>query len=208
LISDVDANGTTHISNPDTDILLHVTGPATNVNLDLASNPSYDKEQILGLLVNAQAFGAVPGIETSDNGGGFSAEGIAGGFLGQELTQNLLQPVGSSIGQALGFQDLALGYNFGSGLSAGARKELGKNLYATFNQTFGSDQRQSIALNYDLRRNTSIALTAFNAGNSTRTLLTTRQLFAPAGPTNYTLQALAPPPGTSGIVLTYQRKFR
>jgi translocation and assembly module TamB len=208
LIPDVDANATTHITNPDTDILLHVTGPATSLNLDLASNPRYDKEQILGLLVNAQALGAVPGIETSNSGAGFSAEGVAGGFLGQELAQNLLQPLGSGIGQALGFEDLALGYNFGTGFSAGARKQLGKNLYATFNQSFGTDERQSIALNYDLRHNAALALTVFNAGNQAPSLLATRQLFAPVDPTNYTLQALAPPPGTSGIILTYQRKFR
>jgi autotransporter translocation and assembly factor TamB len=208
LIPDVDATATTHVTNPDTDILLHVTGPATSLNLDLASNPSYDKEQILGLLVNAQALGAVPGVETASNGGGIDAGSIAGGFLGQELTQSLLEPVGSSIGQSLGFEDLALGYNFGSGLSAGARKQLGKNLYASFNQSFGGDERQSLALNYTLPRNAAIALTAFNAGNEAPSFLQTQQLFAPAGPVNYTLQSLAPPPGIAGIVLTYQRKFR
>ncbi|MGA2394018.1 MAG: translocation/assembly module TamB domain-containing protein [Candidatus Lustribacter sp.] len=208
LIPDVDATATTHVTNPDTDILLHVTGPATSLNLDLSSNPSYDKEQILGLLVNAQALGAVPGVETASGGGGIDAGSIAGGFLGQELTQSLLEPIGSSLGQSLGFEDLALGYDFGSGLSAGARKQLGKNLYATFNQSFGGDERQSIALNYTLPRNTAIALTAFNAGNEGPSLLHTQQLFAPVGPTDYTLQALAPPPGIAGVVLTYQRKFR
>jgi autotransporter translocation and assembly factor TamB len=207
LIPDIDATATTHVTNPDTDILLHVTGPATNLNLDLASNPSYDKGQILGLLVNAQAFGAVPGIETA-NGGSVSASSIAGGFLGQEFTQSLLQPIGSGLGQALGFQDLALGYNFGSGLSAGARKQISKNLYATFNQTFGGDQRQTMGLNYDLQHNAAIALTGFNAGNQAPSLVLTQQLFAPTQTTNYTLQALQPPPGVAGVVLTYQRKFR
>jgi autotransporter translocation and assembly factor TamB len=208
LIPNVDATATTHITNPDADILLHVTGPATSLNLDLASSPSYDKEQILGLLVNAQALGAVPGVETANNGAGVSAGSLAGGFLGQEFTQNLLQPVGSGIGQALGFEDLALGYDFGTGLSAGARKQLGKNLYATFNQSFGGDERQTIGLNYDLPHNASVALTAFNAGNQAPSLVLTQQLFASTDPTNYTLQALQPPPGIAGVVLTYQRKFR
>jgi autotransporter translocation and assembly factor TamB len=207
LIPNVDATATTTITNPDTSILLHVTGPATNLNLDLASSPSYDKEQILGLLVNAQAFGAVPGVETTGSGG-IDAGSIAGGFLSQEFTQNLLQPVGTGIGQALGFQDLALGYDFGNGLSAGARKQLGKNFYASFNQTFGGDERQAIALNYDLPNNGAVALTFYNAGNLTPSVLTTQQLFTPASPTNFTLQALEPPAGTSGVVLTYQRKFR
>ena len=207
LIPNVDATATTTISDPSTSILLTVTGPATNLNLELASSPSYDKEQILGLLVNAQAFGAVPGVETA-GGGGIDAGSIAGGFLSQEFTQNLLQPVGTGIGQALGFEDLALGYDFGSGLSAGARKQLGKNLYASFNQTFGGDERQAIALNYSLPHNGAVALTFYNAGNETPSVLTTQQLFTPATPTNFTLQALEPPPGTSGVVLTYQRKFR
>ncbi len=207
LVPNVDATATTTITDPSTSILLTVTGPATNLNLDLASSPSYDKEQILGLLVNAQAFGAVPGVETA-GGGGIDAGSIAGGFLSQEFTQNLLQPVGTGIGQALGFQDLALGYNFGNGLSAGARKQLGKNLYASFNQTFGGDERQAIALNYSLPHNGAIALTLYNAGDLTPSVLTTQQLFTPASPTNFTLQALQPPPGTSGVVLTYQRKFR
>ncbi len=209
LIPDVDATATTTITNPDTSILLHVTGPATNLNLDLASSPSYDKEQILGLLVGAQNFGAVPGVETTQGANnGISAGSIAGGFLGTEFTQNLLQPIGSSLGQALGFEDLALGYNFGTGVSAGARKQIGKNLYATFNQTFGGDERQTLGLNYDLPHNASAALTFFNAGNQGPSLLTTQQLFAPVDPTNYTLQALQPPPGLAGVVLTYQRKFR
>jgi autotransporter translocation and assembly factor TamB len=207
LVPNVDATATTTITDPSTSILLHVTGPATNLNLDLASSPSYDKEQILGLLVNAQAFGAVPGVETA-GGGGIDAGSIAGGFLSQEFTQNLLQPVGTGIGQALGFQDLALGYDFGNGLSAGARKQLGKNLYATFNQTFGGDERQAIALNYSLPHNGAVALTLYNAGNFAPSVLTTQQLFTPASPTNFTLQALEPPAGTSGVVLTYQRKFR
>jgi autotransporter translocation and assembly factor TamB len=208
LIPNVDATATTTITNPDASILLHVTGPATNLNLDLASSPSYDKEQILGLLVNAQALGAVPGVETTSGGAGISASSIAGGFLGQEFTQNLLQPIGSGIGQALGFEDLALGYNFGTGVSAGARKQIGKNLYATFNQSFGGDERQTIGLNHDLSHNGSLALTLFNAGNQAPSLVLTQQLFAPTDPTNYTLQALQPPPGVAGVVLTYQRKFR
>jgi len=209
LIPDVDATATTHVSNPDTDILLHVTGPATNLNLDLASNPSHDRAQILGLLVNAQALGAIPGIETTQGSGtGISATNIAGSFLSQQFTQNLLQPLGSSIGQALGFEDLALGYDFNTGVSAGARKQIGKNFYATFNQSFGVVQRQTIGLNYDLPHNGAIALAVFDVGNQTPSIAATQQLFAPTEPTNYTLQALQPPPGIAGVVLTYQRKFR
>jgi hypothetical protein len=150
----------------------------------------------------------VPGIETSSSGSGFSAQGIAGNFLAQEFTQNLLQPLGSNLGQALGLQNLALGYNFGSGVSAAARKQLGKNLYATVSQIFGGTQRQALTFNYDLPRNTSLALTGFSSGTQTLSVLNTTQFFAPTQPINFTLQSLAPPPGASGVVFTYQRKFR
>ena len=119
LVPNVNATATTSITNPDTDISLHVTGPVTNLNLALSSNPSYSREQILGLLVNAQALGAVPGIETANTGNPISAGAIAGGLLSQEFTQTLLQPLGRSAGQALGFQDLSLGYDFNTGISAG-----------------------------------------------------------------------------------------
>ncbi|HEV8021932.1 MAG TPA: translocation/assembly module TamB domain-containing protein [Candidatus Lustribacter sp.] len=204
-IPDVNATATTTITDPDTSILLHVTGPATHLNLDLASSPSYDREQILGLLVNAQAFGAVPGVATS--GGNFSASSLAGGALSQAFTQNLLQPFGSKVGQSLGFGDLALGYDFGTGVTADTRKQLGKNAYATFNQSFGADERQSLALNYDLPHNGGVALAFFNAGNQAPSLIRTQQLFAPIDPTNYTLQVLQPPPGIAGLALTYQKKF-
>ena len=103
---------------------------------------------------------------------------------------------------------LALGYDFGNGVSAGARKQLGKHFYASFNQTFGGDDRQTVALNYTLPHNGTVALTFFNAGDQAPSLLATQQLFSPTvQSTNYTLDALQPPPGIAGVVLTYQHKF-
>ena len=208
LVPNVDATATTTITNPDTSILLHVTGPATNLNLDLASSPSYNREQILGLLINAQALGAVSGIETANGGNAISAGAIAGGLLSQEFTQNLLQPLGRSVGQALGFEDLSLGYDFNTGVSAGARTQISKNLYATYNQDFGGNNRQVFGLNYTLPRNGALALSIFNSGSQTQTILATQQFFTPSTTTNFTLQALQPPPGQNGFVLTYQKKFR
>jgi autotransporter translocation and assembly factor TamB len=210
LIPDVDATATTTISDPNTDILLHVTGPATHLNLDLASDPSYSKQQILGLLINAQAFGAVQGVQTSQSAGGINAANIAGGYLTSQLSQSLLEPFGSELGSSLGFSDLALGYDYGSGFSAGATRALGKNLTASFHQTFGVDQRQIVGLAYELPKNAALQLSLFNAGNqspnivATGTFLGNQDVFTPP---NYTLQALSPPPGVSGYVFTYQRKF-
>jgi translocation and assembly module TamB len=210
VIPDVDATATTTISNPDTDILLHVTGPATSLNLDLASDPSYSKEQILGLLINAQAFGAVAGVQTSQSNGGINAATIAGGYLTSQLSQSLLEPFGSQLGSALGLSDLSLGYDYGSGFSAGASRAIGKNLTATVHQTFGvDDQRTILGLAYALKRNTSLQFSLFSAGLQSPRLgvldtFLSQDTFTPP---NYTLQALSPPPGVSGIVLTYQHKY-
>jgi translocation and assembly module TamB len=213
IIPSVDATATTTITNPNTDILLHVTGPATALNIDFTSDPSYSKEQILGLLVNAQAIGAVSGVQTAQNSGGsgINAANIAGGYLSSELTQNLLQPFGSQLGSSLGLSNLSLGYDYGSGFSTGASKSFGKNLSASFHQTFGIDARQVIGINYALRGETSVQLSLFDAGNQSANPLATgtflggtQDVFTPA---NYTLQALQPPPGVAGVVLTYQRKY-
>ena len=47
-----------------------MTGPATQLNVDLQSDPSYDKAQILGLLVGVQALGAVSGVAGTTTQGG------------------------------------------------------------------------------------------------------------------------------------------
>jgi len=211
LIPDVDATATTTIANPDTDILLHVTGPATHLNLDLASNPSYTKEQILGLLLNAQAFGAVQGVQTTQtSSGGINAATIAGGYLSSQLSRSLLEPIGSQLGSSLGFSDLALGYDYGNGFTAGASRPIGKNLTASFHQTFGTDQREVVGLAYQLHRNAALQFSLFNAGNQSPSIVASGTFLGgqdPFTPVNYTLQAFQPPPGVSGYVFTYQRKF-
>ena len=210
LIPNVDATATTTISNPDTDILLQVSGPVTNLQLALSSNPTYSREQILGLLVNAQAFGAVSGIQTSQasGGNGFSASTLVGGYLSSQLTQSILQPFGSRLGSSLGLSNLALGYDFGSGLSAGATTTISQNLTASFRQTFGVDQREILGFNYTVHRDSALQLSLFTAGLGSRALplgqfLESPDPFSP----NLTLEALSPPPGASGVVFTYQRSF-
>lgn len=205
----VDATATTHIPDPSTDVLLHVTGPATQLNLQLASNPDYDRAQILGLLVNAQAIGAVPGVASAQGSGGApSISGLAGGYLSGAFTRTLLQPIGGQVGNALGLEDLSLGYDFNNGFSAGATRALGKNLTVAVNQSFGADQRQSLAIAHPMGNAASMQFTLYDSGQTSPTIGSTTSLFAPTGPTNFTLQALAPPAGSSGYVFSYQRKFR
>ncbi len=210
VIPTVDATATSHVPNPPTDVLLHAHGPATGLTLDLASQPNYDRAQIVGLLVGAQSFGAVNGVakmSPTEGSGGNPLQGAALGYIDSRFTQSLFEPFSSSLGQALGFSSLSLNAGLTGGFSASATRTLGKHLSTSFAQTTGVDgQRQSIGLAYDVNDGSALQLTLFDAGTQPRTLGTSTPL-APVGPTNFQLEALAPPAGSSGYVFTYVRRF-
>jgi autotransporter translocation and assembly factor TamB len=211
IIPNVDAVATTHVPNPSTDVLLHAHGPATNLALDLSSRPQYDKAQIIGLLVNAQALGAVSGVaQTSPNlGNGSNAlQGAALGFVDQQFTRSLFQPFSSSVGQSLGLSSFNVNAGLKGGFSASATRRLGEKLTVAFSQSSDpqTGQRQSTALAYNLSDAAAFQLTLFNAGTGPNTIGTQAPV-APSGPTNLQLQSLAPPPGSNGYVFSFVRKF-
>ncbi|MDB5071074.1 MAG: hypothetical protein JWM87_2185, partial [Candidatus Eremiobacteraeota bacterium] len=210
IIPDLDATATTHVPDPSTDVLLHVHGPATGLAIDFASQPNYDRGQIVGLLVGAQNLGAVSGVARTSpmqTSGGNALQGMAVGYIDQRFTQTLFQPFSSSLGQALGFSTFNLNAGLTGGFSASATRMLGKNLQASFsNASTAAGQQQSFALARNFDDASSMQLTLFNAGTQSRTIGGATP-FAPDGPVNYQLQALAPAPGTSGYVFTYVRKF-
>jgi len=211
IVPDVDATATTQIPDPPTSVLLHVTGAATHPNLDLASDPSYDRSQILGLLVNAQALGAVPGVAATGTGSGISVASLGEGYLSQQFTRQLLQPLGGEVGRSLGLSNLALGYDVNAGFTVGATRSLGKHINMSVNQSLGADQRQSLAFEGHLRGGASVQLTVFGSSSEATTALPLSSPLAPYSPTagaNLQLEALAPPAGSSGFVLNYLRRFR
>ncbi|MEA2688541.1 MAG: TamB, inner membrane protein subunit of complex, partial [Candidatus Eremiobacteraeota bacterium] len=210
IIPDLDATATSHVPDPSTDVLLHVHGPATGLAIDFSSNPNYDRGQIVGLLVGAQNLGAVSGVartSPTQTSGGNALQGVAVGYIDQRFTQTLFQPFSSSLGQALGFSTFNLNAGLMGGFSAGATRQLGKNLQASFSDAAtAAGQQQSFALALNMSDASSMQLTLFSAGSQSRTLGGATP-FAPDGPVNYQLQSLAPTPGTSGYVFTYVRKF-
>lgn len=202
----VDATATTLVANPPTDVTLRVTGPATKLDVALASNPSYSREQILGLLVGAQALGAVSGLQPTTGGpqqNPFTA--LAAGQLGVLLTQNILQPLSSQLGSVLGLSNLSVGYDYGAGLTVGAQQKIFKNVSAVFAQTFSFPQRQTIGLVATPNAATAIQLTffsqptsnLFNAAQGAQTMLST----------NAAVTAVQPSSGVTGFSLSFQRKF-
>ncbi len=208
IIPNVDATATTHIPDPSTDVLLHVHGPATQLSLDLASRPDYDRAQILGLLVNAQAFGAVRGVaQTSPTGGGNALQGAATGFVDQQFTRSIFQPFSSSIGSAIGLSSFEFAPSVTGGFTANAMRRLSEHVTATFGETQGPNgSRQSVALSGNFSNATAVQLSLYSAGTAPRSFGVATP-FTPTGPTNLELDALAPPPGSSGFVFSYVKKF-
>ncbi len=212
----VDATAVTSISDPATDILLHITGLSTHLNLAFSSQPQYSQQQILGLLVNAQAFGAVSGVATTSGGssgsGNSAITGIGEGVLNTQFTQKFLQPLSSSLGGALGLSDLNVNYNLNGAVSATARRKLGKNISFTYGEQIGGPTpRTSIGINVGSAIS-GAQLTIYQAAGSSRAFggqsLTPylQSGFLATSPPNYTLQSIEPPAG-SGFVFSYQRKF-
>jgi translocation and assembly module TamB len=206
VIPNIDATATTTIDNPETDVTLHVTGPATQLNVDLQSDPSYDKQQILGLLVGLQSFGAVSGVAASNQTGAqanpFTA--LAQGQLGTLLTQNVLEPFSSQLGSAVGLSNLAVNYQPGGSLGIGAQKQIVKNVNAVFAESFNEPVRESIGLRATPKPTTAYQFTFFSQPDNNRL-----QTFQPSAfqSSNDSVTASEPASGTSGISASILRRF-
>jgi len=207
IIPEVDATATTTVDNPFTDVTLHVTGLSSSLNVALQSDPNYSREQILGLLVGAQALGAVSGVQTTANGGSQTNpfQALAAGQLGTLLTQNILEPLSAQIGGAVGLSSLALNYNPGGSVSIGARKRIFKNVSVVFAESFNYPQRQSIGLLASPNDATALQLTFFSQPSSNR--FDTFQGANSLQSSNNSVTSVQPANGASGFSFSFQRKF-
>lgn len=214
VIPTVDATATTTISNPDTNIALRVTGPATGLNVSFASDPYYDRAQILGLLVNAQALGAVDGVSSSGSSTPFSASsaiaGLAEGQMNTLFTRNLLEPLSDALGKTLGFNTFTLTDAFSdpANLGINARKKLARNLDVVFAETFGEPREQSFTLEDDPHgQAAAYALTVYTSTQAralagfSRPILVNSLDYANAATMPTTLT------GNNGIDFRWERKF-
>ncbi|GAC1441390.1 MAG: hypothetical protein NVSMB59_01390 [Vulcanimicrobiaceae bacterium] len=203
----VDATATTTVDNPPTDVTLHLTGLATQLNVALASDPNYSREQILGLLVGAQALGAVSGVRTVAGSGPqinpFQA--AAQGQLGTLLTRNIFEPLSSQIGGAIGLTNLAINYSPGGSFDIGAQKRIFKNVTAVFAQSFNYPPRESLGLRASPNDATALQLTFFSQPSSNRfdTFSGNQALLS----TNQSVTSTQPATGTSGFSISLQRRY-
>jgi len=205
VIPTADVNATTTVSDPPTDVSIHVTGLATALNVALSSDPAYSRSQILGLLVGAQALGAVQGVTTTGGTRSNPFQAAAAGELGSLLTQNVLEPFSSQLGGALGLSDLALGYIPGGNVSLGATRKIARDLNIVYASTFGYPVRESVGVRATNRADTNAAqLTFFSApGANQFSSVQTNVLLQP----NQSVTAAEPTTGTQGVSFSFLRKF-
>jgi autotransporter translocation and assembly factor TamB len=210
IVPSVNATATTHIANPSTDVALRVTGPATNLNLEFASQPPYDRDQILGLLVNAQSIGAVRGVAAT-GGGSFSAgsalTNIAAGQLNMLFTRNLLEPLSTAVGDTLGLNNFEITNDLQSGLGVSAVKNLGENVSFIFAQTFNETRRTAYTVQYRPNVASQLQLTTYTSTQSN--VFALQPFISQTTPTASGLSTTTIPldTGTNGIAFKYSRTF-
>jgi TamB, inner membrane protein subunit of TAM complex len=208
LIPRVNAVATTFVTNPATDVRLHVTGPATNMNLNFISNPPYSREQILGILVGAQQFGAVQGVQaTRQNISAVStAQNLALGQVNTLFTRSLLQPLSASLGGATG-ANVQLTSDIQTGLGVSARKGIGRYVNAIFSQTFGYPRTQSIAFEANPSVGTGLRLTFYTSTGPTLLAVQQPQLVGMNVLNLNPQTSFLPAGGTNGFSFSVQKRF-
>jgi hypothetical protein len=232
------ARAVTHVINPDpntvrnntgtADITLNVAGPVTNLTIGLTSTPSYERQQILGLLLDAPALGAknlfgdTPGTPTllGSNATGSLAAGVAAnrnvsgelsvaqeafGVANAQFTRTLLAPFESTVASAVGLTNLNVNVDYTGNVGVTARKILGKNVDAIYGTTFGYPYRQTFGFDVKGGDATAGQVTVFQTlGASGLNSLSPNTYFYT---TNPKLQATQPTAGTAGFSLSLQRLF-
>jgi hypothetical protein len=239
VIPTLDAVATTHLINPDpntvrnvtgsADVTLTLGGPVTNLTIGLKSDPAYDRQQILGLLLNAPALGATnlfgetpgqaipygsnslanlsPGVAgTRSQSGELSVAQEAFGVANAQFTRTLLAPIETTFAQAVGLSNFNVNVGYTGGVGLSARKILGHNVNAIYGTTFGYPYRQTFG--FDIKENDSTAaqVTVFQTlGEYGLSSATPATLLTSTGNLKY--NAAQPSAGTAGFSFSIQHLF-
>ena len=235
-IPTLDAKAITHVIDPDpntvrnlagsADVTLDLTGPVTNLTIGLSSDPSYDRQQILGLLLSAPALGAsifgetagtptlygsttvagAPAGSAARSNGTFSVAQEAFGIANAQFTRTLLAPIETSFAQAVGLSNFNVNVDYTGNVGVTARKVLGKKINAVYGTSFGYPYRQSFGFEIKPNDSTAAQLTVFQTLGATGLTSIAPAAFGSGG--NFKLQAAQPSSGTTGFSLSLQRLFR
>ncbi len=233
----LDAVATTHVLDPDpntvrnaagsADVTLSLSGPVTNLSIELSSQPGYDRQQILGLLLGAPALGASnlfgetagsptlygsnataglsPGVVGNRNTSGeLSVAEEAFGVANAQFTRTLLAPFETSFAEAIGLSNFNLNFDYTGNVGVQARKQVGTKLNALFGTSFGYPYRQTFGFEYRPNAFSAAQVTVFQTLGATGL----NSLTPTASITNTSkLQAAQPQSGTTGVSFSLQRLF-
>ncbi|MDQ2859094.1 MAG: translocation/assembly module TamB domain-containing protein, partial [Candidatus Eremiobacteraeota bacterium] len=235
LIPTLEAEATTHVIDADpnsvrnvsgaADITLAVSGPLTGLTIGLSSYPAYDREQILGLLLNAPALGAtnlfgeragptpygsnspsplLPGVVGRASGAQLSVAQEAFGIANAQFTRTLLAPIESSFATAVGLSSFNVNVGYTGNVDLTARKVLGRKLNALYGTSFGYPYRQTFGFEFKPSDAAAAQVTVFQTlGAAGLDSLAPVALAAP----NQRLQAAQPATGAMGFSLSLQRLY-
>jgi hypothetical protein len=235
VIPNLNAHAIAHVINPDpntvrnatgsADVTLALKGPVTSLSITLSSDPTYDREQILGLLLSAPALGATNLFATTgqptlygttqtnlpagasvprSTNGEFSVAQEAFGVANAQFTRVLLSPIETSVAEAVGLTNINVNVDYLGNVGLTARKILGKNVNAIYGASFGYPYRQTVGFELKPNEVTAAQVTVFQTlGAYGLNSLTPYYLT----PNNLKIQAAQPNLGTTGFSLSLQRLF-
>jgi len=176
------ASASAQVSNPDPNrarnpfgsakVSIAVRGPLDALDVQLSSEPSYPREQILALIA---PFGGVVGSSQSFgvSSGAPSVGEEAFNLLNAQFSSALLGPIESALGRGLGLSDLSLNFSYTGGVAVTAQRILGKKFSVAYSTSFGTITRQSVSLQFVPTRRTVASLTFFTVIGSPQLLNTT-----------------------------------
>jgi hypothetical protein len=179
---------------------LHVSGPVSDMQTDFSSDPSYDRSQILSMLV-----GGGGGAGTFTAGG--AATSLAEGQVNTLFTRNLLEPLSTALQSTLGFANVELTSDI-SGGTYGARfvRAFGHDLHAVFNESFGYPERTSFELDATPNQATEMRFIAYTQPEVLQ--LSQPPSLAQAGAVGQAaVFAQTPLSGTNGFTILYERRY-
>jgi hypothetical protein len=187
-----------------------VSGPATQLNLALTSNPPYDQAQIIALMIGGPSMAGINGLQTANGPQPPSfLQGAGQNYLNGLFARNLLEPLQGSLGTALGLQNVQLNYDLAGagGFSAQVKKGIGNNMSVFFAQTYGFPSRTTFGADEAINKDSSVRFSIFSTYGQEGFGYYPAYLAAQPG-SNISLQAQQPLAGEQGFSLNYVRRFK
>jgi len=127
-----------------------VSGRVDHLNIDLQSDPSLPRDQIIALLLHIPQLNSALAGGTS---GGSAQNGygqVAQNLLNAQLSSRLLSPLTNALAQSLDISEIDLTFDAQGQANLQLRKQFGARTYAIYSNTFAIPASQSVGFAYDL----------------------------------------------------------